>query len=107
MLYRQFPEIGGVVYTHSAAAVAWAQAGRSIPPLGTTHADHFHGSVPVTRQMTDSEVVGAYEVETGTLIVAALERVGVRNLDSCSVTRVRSTDAEPVKPGETPRAFDY
>lgn len=77
VLYRQFPEIGGVVHTHSAAAVAWAQAGRSIPPLGTTHADHFHGSVPVTRQMTDSEVAGAYEVETGTLIVATLERLAL------------------------------
>jgi L-ribulose-5-phosphate 4-epimerase len=76
-LYRRFPEIGGVVHTHSTAATAWAQAGRSIPPLGTTHADHFHGAVPVTRQMTRHEVDGAYEAETGAVIVETLERLGL------------------------------
>jgi L-ribulose-5-phosphate 4-epimerase len=76
-LYRRFPDIGGVVHTHSTAATAWAQAGRSIPPLGTTHADHFHGAVPVTRQMTRDEVTGAYEAETGAVIVETLERLGL------------------------------
>ena len=76
-LYRAFPEIGGVVHTHSTEAVAWAQAGRSIPPFGTTHADHFHGAVPVTRPMTESEVAGAYESETGAVIVETLSRLGL------------------------------
>jgi L-ribulose-5-phosphate 4-epimerase len=76
-LYRQFPGIGGVVHTHSTAAVAWAQAGRDIPALGTTHADHFHGSVPVTRELTESEVGGAYEAETGAVIVETLARLGL------------------------------
>ncbi len=53
-LYRRYPEIGGVVHTHSSWASAWAQAGRAIPCLGTTHADHFHGPVPVTRALTPS-----------------------------------------------------
>jgi L-ribulose-5-phosphate 4-epimerase len=74
-LYRAYPEIGGVVHTHSTCATSWAQAGRSIPALGTTHADHFHGAVPVTRQMTDSEVAGDYEAETGSVIVETLERL--------------------------------
>jgi L-ribulose-5-phosphate 4-epimerase len=76
-LYRAFAEIGGVVHTHSTSASSWAQAGRSIPPLGTTHADHFHGSVPVTRQMTESEVDGEYEAETGAVIIETLTRLGL------------------------------
>ena len=64
-LYRRFPEIGGVVHTHSPEATAWAQACRPIPPFGTTHADHFRGAVPVTRQLQDAEVAGEYEHETG------------------------------------------
>ncbi|MBQ5984362.1 MAG: L-ribulose-5-phosphate 4-epimerase [Bacteroidales bacterium] len=67
-LYKAFPEIGGVVHTHSVHAVAWAQAGHDIPSLGTTHADYFHGPVPCTRDMTPEEVAGAYEAETGRLI---------------------------------------
>jgi L-ribulose-5-phosphate 4-epimerase len=72
VLYRSFEDIGGVVHTHSAAATAWAQAGRGIPPLGTTHADHFHGAVPVTRQLSDAEIDVAYEAETGAVIVETL-----------------------------------
>ena len=72
-LYRAFPSIGGVVHTHSTAATAWAQAGRAIPPLGTTHADHFHGPVPVTRQMREAEVAGEYEAETGAVIIETLD----------------------------------
>jgi L-ribulose-5-phosphate 4-epimerase len=74
-LYRRFEDVGGVIHTHSTAATAWAQAGRSIPPLGTTHADHFHGPVPVTRQLRQSEVAGEYEAETGAVIVETLERL--------------------------------
>ena len=72
-LYRRYPEIGGGVHTHSTAATAWAQAGRAIPPLGTTHADHFHGPVPVTRQMREAEVAGEYEAETGAVIIETLD----------------------------------
>lgn len=77
LLYQRYPEIGGVVHTHSTAATAWAQAGLSIPALGTTHADHFHGAVPVTRQMREAEVAGEYERETGAVIIETLERLGL------------------------------
>ncbi len=77
VLYRRFPDVGGVVHTHSVAAVGWAQAGRPIPPFGTTHADHFHGSVPVTRQLRPAEIAGAYEEETGLAIVEALSAAGL------------------------------
>jgi len=68
-LYRAFPAIGGVVHTHSRAATVWAQAGRDIPCLGTTHADYFYGSIPVAGPLTDEEVCGEYELNTGLAIV--------------------------------------
>ncbi len=68
-LYRAFNEIGGIVHTHSTHATAWAQARRGIPSVGTTHADYFYGEVPCTREMTDAEVRGDYETETGRVIV--------------------------------------
>lgn len=68
-LYRAFPEIGGVVHTHSTYATAWAQAGVDLPNIGTTHADYFHDAVPCTRDMTEAEVKGDYELETGNVIV--------------------------------------
>ena len=68
-LYKAFPEIGGVVHTHSTHAVAFAQAGMEIPPLGTTHADYFYGAVPVSRSLTRDEVQEAYEKNTGRVIV--------------------------------------
>ncbi len=77
ILYQRYPDIGGVVHTHSTAATAWAQAQREIPALGTTHADHFHGAVPVTRQLREAEVDGAYEHETGAVIIETLERLGL------------------------------
>lgn len=64
-LYRSFPEIGGVVHTHSTYATAWAQAGKDIPNIGTTHADYFHDAIPCTADMTAGEVGGDYELETG------------------------------------------
>ena len=67
-LYKAFPEIGGVVHTHSRWATSFAQAGRAIPPLGTTHADDFYGEVPCTRGLTDEEIGGAYEKNTGLVI---------------------------------------
>lgn len=72
VLYRAFREIGGVVHTHSSFASSWAQAGRAIPCLGTTHADHFNGSVPVTRELTAAEIAGDYEALTGEVIVETL-----------------------------------
>lgn len=68
-LYRNFPNIGGIVHTHSEWATSWAQAGRPLPPFGTTHADYFYGEVPCTRNLTGNEVRQAYELETGKLIV--------------------------------------
>ncbi len=82
-LYRAFPEIGGIVHTHSLEATAWAQAEREIPCYGTTHADQFHGAVPLTRYLTETEVKEAYELNTGKVIVELfkgtnpLERPGV------------------------------
>src|SRR6202167_1848280 len=73
VLYNQFSEIGGVVHTHSEYATAWAQARRPIPCFGTTHADYFHGPVPVTDVMTDDEIEGEYEKNTGDAIVRALK----------------------------------
>ena len=69
VLYRNYPEIGGVVHTHSRWATIMAQAGREIPALGTTHADTFYGSVPCTRKMTPEEIFRKYEEETGNVIV--------------------------------------
>ncbi|MGQ1945841.1 L-ribulose-5-phosphate 4-epimerase [Geofilum sp. OHC36d9] len=68
-LYKAFPEIGGVVHTHSTYGTAWAQAGLDLPIVGTTHADYFSDSIPCTRDMTADEVKGDYEKETGTVIV--------------------------------------
>lgn len=68
-IYRAFPEVGGVVHTHSTYATAWAQAGLDIPNIGTTHADYFHDAVPCTADMTAQEVEGDYELETGNVIV--------------------------------------
>lgn len=71
-LYRSFPELGGVVHTHSTHATAWAQAGRAIPCLGTTHADYFYGPVPVTRRLTAGETETDYEYNTGLAIAEAV-----------------------------------
>ena len=77
-LYKAYPEIGGVVHTHSRWATTFAQAGLPIPALGTTHADDFYGDIPVSRRMTPDEIAGAYEKETGTVI---LETVGDNAMD--------------------------
>jgi L-ribulose-5-phosphate 4-epimerase len=81
VLYRRFPQIGGVVHTHSSAATAWAQARRPIPCLGTTHADHFRGPVPVTRALAPDEIEADYERHTGDAIVETFERLGIDPLD--------------------------
>jgi L-ribulose-5-phosphate 4-epimerase len=74
-LYRAFPQIGGVVHTHSRHATSWAQAGREIPCFGTTHADYFHGPVPVTEPLTAEEIESDYEANTGVAIIRRLQGV--------------------------------
>jgi L-ribulose-5-phosphate 4-epimerase len=76
-LYRAFTHIGGIVHTHSPWATSWAQAGRSIPPLGTTHADYYYGEIPCTRELTKEEINRAYELETGNVIIETFETGGI------------------------------
>jgi L-ribulose-5-phosphate 4-epimerase len=76
VLYKAFPEINGVVHTHSTYATSWAQAGKPIPPFGTTHADHFFGEVPCTRMLNDKEISSDYEENTGKIII---EKIGTKN----------------------------
>jgi L-ribulose-5-phosphate 4-epimerase len=75
-LYTTWSSIGGMVHTHSVYATAWAQAGRDIPPFGTTHADHYYGEVPCTRKLNENEIKKNYELNTGKLIV---ERLGIND----------------------------
>ena len=74
-IYRSFPQLGGITHTHSPYATAWAQTGNSIPCLGTTHADYWRGEIPVTRPMTDQEISGDYEKETGKVIVETINNM--------------------------------
>lgn len=72
VLYRTYAKIGGVVHTHSPQATAWAQAGKAIPALGTTHADYFYGSIPCTRALTNQEIASDYELNTGLVIAETI-----------------------------------
>lgn len=97
-LYRRFPNIGGIVHTHSRWATIFAQTGHGIPPLGTTHADYFYGEIPCTRKMTAAEISGNYELETGKVIA---ETFALKNPDDIPAILVHShgpfawgTDAE-------------
>ena len=76
-LYRAFPQIGGIVHTHSPGATSWAQAGRPIPALGTTHADYFYGEIPCTRTLTQEEIDQGYELETGNVIIQTFDKEGL------------------------------
>jgi L-ribulose-5-phosphate 4-epimerase len=69
ILYQHYKDVGGIVHTHSEWATSWAQAGRNLPPYGTTHADYFYGHIPCTRPLTSGEVEGAYESNTGKVIL--------------------------------------
>ena len=80
-LYKAFPEIGGIVHTHSRWATSFAQAGKDIPALGTTQADYFYGDIPCTRLMTEEEIKGAYEKETGKVIIEEFRERGIRAAD--------------------------
>ena len=85
VLYRAFPELGGVVHTHSRYATSWAQAGKGIPALGTTHADYFYGSIPCTRKMTPEEIGGDYELETGNVIVETFNGLSAADIPAALV----------------------
>ena len=80
VLYREFPEIGGVVHTHSTFATAWAQAQKPIPCFGTTHADYIRGDIPCTRLITDRQIRGDYEEETGNQIAARFKNLSYRDV---------------------------
>ncbi len=77
LLYQRFPQIGGIVHTHSRHATIWAQAGLPIPATGTTHADYFYGDIPCTRKMTDAEINADYEWQTGAVIVETFRERGI------------------------------
>ena len=82
-LYKAFPEVGGIVHTHSEWATSWAQTGLAIPCYGTTHADYFYGSIPCARALTDEEINGEYEKNTGLVIIETF-----RDLDPVAVPGV-------------------
>ncbi|MBA5601347.1 L-ribulose-5-phosphate 4-epimerase [Pectobacterium aroidearum] len=81
VLYLAFADIGGIVHTHSRHATIWAQAGKDIPAWGTTHADYFYGPIPCTRLMTNEEINGRYEWETGQVIVETFQQRGISPVD--------------------------
>jgi len=84
-LYRSFPELGGVCHTHSTYATMWAQACREIPPLGTTAADYFYGAVPVTKNLTTSQIKNDYELNTGKVIVKRFKNINPLEVPACLV----------------------
>ena len=86
-LYNAFPNIGGIVHTHSRWATSWAQAGRGIPAYGTTHGDYFYGEIPCTRKMTAEEIAGRYEHETGNVIIETFQE---RSADDIPAVLVHS-----------------
>lgn len=104
MLYRAFPALGGVTHTHSAHAVAFAQAGMDIPALGTTHADYFYGPIPCTRELTREEVESAYEENTGRVII---ETIGARGYDPLAVPGIVVKNHGPFTWGKDAAASVY
>lgn len=97
VLYKNFKDIGGVVHTHSPWATSWAQAGRALPALGTTHGDYFYGEISCTRRMTEAEINGEYEKETGQVIVDTF-----KNLDPLMVPSVLVHSHAPFNWGKDP-----
>jgi L-ribulose-5-phosphate 4-epimerase len=102
VLYKTYPEIGGVVHTHSTWAVTFAQAGMDIPALGTTHADYFYGDIPCTRSLTEQEIEEAYELNTGNVIV---ETIGDR--DVMAIPGIVCKNHGPFAWGKTPAGSVY
>lgn len=84
-LYKKYPEIGGIVHTHSTWATSWAQACRSIPLYGTTHADYFYGPIPCARSLTAEEISGEYEKNTGLVIIETFEENGLNPIHTPAV----------------------
>ena len=103
-LYRSFPDIKGIVHTHSVNAVAFAQAGMNIPALGTTHADYFYGDIPCTRELSENEVNEAYEVNTGKVIV---EHITTAGYDPMAVPGVVVKNHGPFAWGKSPANAVY
>ncbi|MEA5049302.1 MAG: L-ribulose-5-phosphate 4-epimerase [Eubacteriales bacterium] len=102
VLYRTFGQIGGVVHTHSRWATIFAQAGRPIPALGTTHADYFYGDVPVTRPLSGHEIMGQYELETGNVIVETM-----RGIDPVAVPAILVQEHGPFSWGKDAKEAVY
>ncbi|MBF0700221.1 L-ribulose-5-phosphate 4-epimerase [Streptococcus danieliae] len=103
-LYKAFPNVGGVVHTHSTEAVGWAQAGRDIPFYGTTHADYFYGPIPAARSLTADEIDRAYEMETGTVIIETFRE---RDLDPMAVPGIVVRNHGPFTWGKSPEEAVY
>lgn len=104
VLYNAFPQIGGIVHTHSPYAVAWAQAGEDLPCYGTTHADYFYGSIPCARHLTQEELDEDYERNTGVTIVETFKE---RNLDPKAVPAVLCYSHGPFTWGKDPAQAVY
>lgn len=104
VLYRAFPNIGGVVHTHSTYATAFAQAGRDIPNIGTTHSDYFYKDIPCTRDMTKQEVEGEYELETGNVIV---DEIRTRQINPDHTPAVLVRNHGPFSWGKDPAQAVY
>ena len=104
VLYNAFPQVGGIVHTHSPFAVAWAQAGEDLPCYGTTHADYFYGSIPCARHLTQEELDEDYEKNTGITIVETFKE---RGLDPMAVSAVLCFSHGPFTWGKDPAQAVY
>lgn len=103
-LYRAFPNMKGIVHTHSTNAVAFAQAGMAIPALGTTHADYFYGDIPCTRELTEQEVMDAYEANSGKVIIECINEM---DYDSMAIPGIVIKNHGPFAWGKSPANAVY